>query len=219
VKFRGVDKTIPNPRGGGTIQFHEYKSFDFPERDDLKDDILEEAFALDKLFVIPTYEQTKAWFLGMVPDDDEDTPEPKEKGDGKETPESEKDDVVPPKEEKEPKDKEEPKDKKEPKEGSWDELDDMDQDEMLAFMKKQSIRIRGSKRMKEKQLRKELKKLEPEEKETTTPEDEEDNSETTCPSGHKYGHEHDETADCDACDIWQECAAEQDKLIAQGELT
>jgi hypothetical protein len=95
----------------------------------------------------------------------------------------------------------------------------MDQDEMLEFMKKQSIRIRGSKRMKEKELRKELKKLEPEEEETTTPEGEEGNDENECPSGHKYGYDNDDTEDCDKCKLWQECASKQDELREEGELT
>ena len=53
--------------------FFKYKSFTFPERDEAyEDDFDEEAYCLDELMIIPTYEEMQAALKGEGEDEDED---------------------------------------------------------------------------------------------------------------------------------------------------
>ncbi len=101
----------------------------------------------------------------------------------------------------------------------------MDKKEMLEFMEDQDIRIRGAKRMKEKQLRKALEdeKPEPEEKTMTRGDKggkgkkKDKDEENPCPEGLEFGTDCDDKPECDDCnpDVWKECAKEQDRLAKE----
>jgi hypothetical protein len=189
VRFRGIDKTMVNAKGD-VISFVGFKSFKFMERDDeLDEDLLELVHPLDEMLIIPAdYDVVKNLYLGVDPEGDEEGEPDKEKDD------------------KQPSDEDE--DTQETGELTWDGLDDMDIDQMLAFMEQEGLKIRGAPRMKERKLRKALREEQPEEEK----EPEEEKGENTCPFDHVFGVECDKFKDCDKCDIWQECAKAQQEM-------
>jgi hypothetical protein len=72
VSFRGSEETFNKNK------FIEPKDFDFESRDPYNEDIYEDVFPLDKMLIIPTYEQVEALFLGVDTDDEkEEKPAPK----------------------------------------------------------------------------------------------------------------------------------------------
>jgi len=78
VKFRGASESFEGN------EFLKFKSFDFIERDEpYTEDILDEAYPLDKILVIPTYEDVEKSLFGadFEGDDEED-----DEGEEKETP-------------------------------------------------------------------------------------------------------------------------------------
>ncbi len=71
VNFKAVDAKF------GTTKYFDYENFSLESRPKLTDSKLDEAYALDKLLIVPTYEEVKALFLGgEVPEEKEPTPEP-----------------------------------------------------------------------------------------------------------------------------------------------
>lgn len=75
VEFRASEKTF-NGR-----KFFEYKSFNFVDREEqYQEPILDEVYPLDKMMVIPTYDEVSASFYGVMKEeesDDGDIPEEK----------------------------------------------------------------------------------------------------------------------------------------------
>lgn len=60
----------------GGRAFVEFKSFSFIDRKPYSEDILDESYSLDKFLFIPTYEQVRDAFLGIVSNDDEESESP-----------------------------------------------------------------------------------------------------------------------------------------------
>ncbi len=205
VRFRGVEKTIPLP-DGKTATFYEFKSFSFIGRKDLSERILDDVHPLDLMYEIPSYEQTKSWYLGqeMEPEAEEreETSQRQSRYEKDDEPPADSDDQQ----------KEEPRTSS--RELGWDNLDDMDKDEMLEFMKSEGIRIRSATRMTEKNLRKALAKERPAEKkeEKMSRGGKGGTKDNPCPEGFKWGEDCDSEPACDNCDVWSDCAAEQDRL-------
>lgn len=145
VRFRGIEKTIPG-EGDKPISFVGFKSFKFPERDEeLDKDLLDDAYPLDTMLIIHDYDYVKNLYLGYDTGDEDEGKTAKKEETGSE--DTEKDDVV-------PSDEESGDDK------GWDDLKDMDHDEMMALIKREGIQqeMRGAKRKSKKDLQKMLKK-------------------------------------------------------------
>ena len=62
------------------MEFNEFKSFSFEERDDnIPDELLEKAISFDEILNVPTYEEAEKILYGSDDDDEEDEDEPKSK--------------------------------------------------------------------------------------------------------------------------------------------
>lgn len=64
IKFRATEEEYNKNK------FLKYKSFDFEDRDALTDEILKQAYALDSLLVLSTYDEIKESFHGVVNNSD-----------------------------------------------------------------------------------------------------------------------------------------------------
>jgi len=189
IKFR-ASKATKNK-----IEFTEFKSFSFEDRDEeLDSDLVESAISFDELLNVPTYEEVEKVLYGdddSEDEDDEEKPSKKSKPKDDEDDEDEDDDEKPSKKS-EPEDDDEDEDNEEeeekPAKKSSKKSDDEDDDE------------------------KPSKKSEPEDDDK----DEEQEKPAkkskcdSCPFGHKFGKDCDEFGDCDDCDIWDKCVKASD---------
>lgn len=65
ITFRAVQEQLNN------VKFFKYKRFDFEDRDPYPESILEEAYSLDEMLIVPTYDEVKEAFYGIDEDDEE----------------------------------------------------------------------------------------------------------------------------------------------------
>lgn len=184
----------------GEMEFMEYKSFGFEDRDEnLDSDLLESAISFDELLTVPTYEEVEKILYGDDEEDEDEKPKKKSK------PVEDEDD-----DEEEPEDDDEyeepaPKSKKS-KSKKDDDEDDSDEDS-------------GEDDDDEEEPKKPSKKSKPVEDD-----DEDEDYEPPakskkkdckgdcpeCPFGHKFGKDCDEFGDCDDCDLWDKCVKASD---------
>lgn len=228
IKFRASKVT----KNG--MEFTEFKSFGFEDRDEpLDSDLLESAISFDELLTVPTYEEVEKILYGEDGedggDDDEDEDEkPKKKSKHVEDEDDEDDneDEAPKKskkpvkksksdddEDKEPDDDEddEPDEEPAPKKSSKkkveeepDEDDDEDEDEDED---------------EEPAPKKPSKKSSKSDSDDDEDDDEKPKSKSKkkcdgdcpeCPFGHKFGKDCEEFDDCDDCDCWDKCVKAND---------
>ena len=174
----------------GKLEFNEFKSFSFEDRDDnIPDELLEKAISFDEIMNVPTYEEVEKILYGRDEDDedDEQDDEETEKKSSKKTTVNDDDE------------QEEPEPKKTTKKKVV--VDEDDDDESLA-----------------KKSAKKSKQIEDEEDDEY--EDEYSGKEEPvkksskkdcggdcgkCPFGHVFGKDADDFDDCDDCDVWDKC--------------
>lgn len=182
----------------GDMEFMEFKSFSFENRDESLDEkLLDSAISFDELLVVPTYEEVEKILYG---DDDE---EPEEKKPAKDDSDDEEDEDEDEKPVKKPSRKPTSKEDEE-FDRKFDEGDD-DEEEVS---KKPS---KKSKSDEEDDDSDDEDDEEPEEKKPSkkSKSDEEKSKKSSgdgeCPSGYTFGKDCDEHDECDDCSIWHKC--------------
>ena len=193
IKFRASKVT----KNG--MEFIEFKSFGFEDRDEKLDEkLLEDAISFDELLTVPTYEEVEKILYGDDEEDDEDD-EPKSKKSKKSKSYDEEDD-----EDEDDEDDEEPAPKKSSKKSKSDDDDEDEEDE-------QEDEEPAPKKSSKKSSKK---SKSDEEDDDESDEDEDDESKPKakcggncekCPHGHKFGEDCDDFDECDDCDLWPKC--------------
>ena len=215
IRFRTVEKTFyvagnPKPKS-----FTGYKSFRFIDREPLNDSMLEQSYSLDKLLIIPTYEEVNRIFHGVdFEDAKEETAKetdsekiPWEKlekeAEKREVKETEKEEVKEA-EKKEVKSEDQPIKKEE---GSTIiNLNNMNKRELRRYIKENNLDIQVTLSMSEDEIRKVINNcLVKQGKKEGTEE------KSKCPYGHKFGVDIDSKPDCMDCEIYEDCADENDQ--------
>lgn len=190
IKFR-ASKATKNK-----IEFTEFKSFSFEDRDEkLDSDLVESAISFDELLTVPTYEEVEKVLYGdddSEDDDSEDEPSKKSKPKDDDEEDDEEEEEKPAKKSSKKPDPDEDDDEEEerPVKKSKSKSDDEDEDDD------------------EKPAKKPSKKSEPEDDEDDEEEEEKPAKKSkcdSCPFGHKFGKDCDEFSECDDCDIWDKC--------------
>lgn len=190
IKFR-ASKVTKNK-----VEFTEFKSFSFEDRDEeLDNDLVESAISFDELLTVPTYEEVEKVLYGDDDSEDEDDEEkPSKKSKSKD--DDEEDDE----------EEEEKPAKKSSKKPDPDEDDDEEEERPVKKSKSKSD-DEDDEDDDEKPAKKPSKKSEPEDDD-----DDEDEEKPvkkskcdSCPFGHKFGKDCDEFSECDDCDIWDKC--------------
>lgn len=192
IKFR-ASKATKNK-----IEFTEFKSFSFEDRDEeLDSDLVESAISFDELLTVPTYEEVEKVLYG---DDDSEEDDEEEKPAKKSKPKDDDD------EEDEDYEEEEKPSKKSSKKPDPDEDDDDDEEEERPVKKSKSKSDdEDDKDDDEKPAKKLSKKSEPEDDEDDEEKPAKKSKCDSCPFGHKFGKDCDEFSECDDCDIWDKC--------------
>lgn len=178
IKFRASKTTK------GNMEFTEFKSFAFEDRDEpISEELLDAAISFDELLTVPTYEEVEKILYGDDEEDDSDEDEedkkpkkfvPAKKSKSEPEDESEDEDSDEDDKEEEKKPAKKPSKKSKSDEDDNDE-DDNDEDEPAPKSKK---KCSGD-----------------------CPE---------CPFKHKFGKDCDEYDECDDCDIWDKCVKASD---------
>jgi hypothetical protein len=211
IKFRASKTTK------GNVEFMEFKSFAFEDRDEpISEELLDAAISFDELLTVPTYEEVEKILYGEDEgEDDEDEDEKPSKKSSKKSKSHEDDDEEDEEEDDEKLSKKsKSKSKTEPED---DEDFDEDDEEEKKPEKKPS-----------KKSKSDDEDDEPEEKPTkkskSDDEDDEEEEKPTkksskkdckgdcpeCPFKHKFGKDCDEYDECNDCDIWDKCVKASD---------
>lgn len=185
---------------------------DFISRKDYDEDILDETFCLDDVIIpnIKTYDEIVAIMDGEEPEDSEPAPK-EEKKEKEETKKRKK------------KDKKKKEEKKDP---TWEDIKDLDEDELIEFAEKLDIVVDEDDYDDEKELRnllaeeldiekpkkkKKEKKEKKEKKKDKKTKENKENKKCECPYKHTFGEDYEEHDDCaDECeenhnDIYDKC--------------
>lgn len=189
----------------GDMEFMEYKSFSFDDRDKpIKEKLLDSAISFDELLKVPTYEEVEKILYGDDEDDeddeDEETTSKKSKKRSIENEDDEDEGEPEEEEEEKPVKKSKSSAKKpepEPEDDDFDDLDDEDEEPVKKPSKKS-------------------KKQEAEDDDESGLDDFDDEEEekpvkkaskkcSDCPYGHAFGEDCDDFDDCDDCEIWDKC--------------
>lgn len=211
--------TITDLEEGRTIEFRatsnkfeghtylKYKSFKFSERDPYGENILDEAYPLDSLLVIPTYEEVKNAMLGIDQEDsgEEDGPP----FDAEEKEETKKEKI---KRNRKPRDTNREKkevEKTEPTD-EWRDLikslEGKNKREIRKFIIKHQLDVTISAKMTEEEMIEEIVKKVSSTGKGTKKDD-------RCPHGHIFGKDCDSSDDCaDDCPEYFDCIDEQERL-------
>ena len=204
IKFRASKVT----KNG--MEFTEFKSFGFEDRDDpLDKKLLEDAISFDELLTVPTYEEAEKILYGDdEEDEDDDEDEPKSKKSKKSKSYDEDDEEDDDEDEDEDEDDEEPAPKKSSKKSKLDDEDEDDEDE---DDEQEDDEQEDEEPAPKKSSKKSSKKSKSDDDED---EDEDDEPKSKakcggncekCPHGHKFGEDCDDFDECDDCDLWPKC--------------
>lgn len=184
IKFRASKTTK------GNMEFTEFKSFSFEDRDEpISEELLDAAVSFDELLTVPTYEEVEKILYGddEEEDDDEEDEKPSKKSKSKshdeedepeDEEESDDEDSDEDSDEDEDDEEEEKKPVKKPSKKSKSDDEDEDEDDEKPSKKSSKKNCKG------------------------------DCSE--CPFGHKFGKDCEEFDDCDDCDVWDKCVKASD---------
>ena len=199
IKFRASKVT----KNG--MEFTEFKSFGFEDRDEeLDEKLLDSAVSFDELLEVPTYEEVEKILYGddddsedkEDEDEDEDEEKPAKKS-SKKVVEEDEDDQEEDKNDQE-EDDEPPVKKSSKKSKKIEDDDDSEDDEdEPATKSKKSKSEDDEDEDEEKPAKKSSKKS----CDGDCPE---------CPFGHKFGTDCDESDDCDDCELWNKCVKASD---------
>ena len=204
IKFRASKVT----KNG--MEFTEFKSFGFEDRDDpLDEKLLEDAISFDELLTVPTYEEAEKILYGDdEEDEDDDEDEPKSKKSKKSKSYDEDDEEDDDEDEDEDEDDEEPAPKKSSKKSKLDDEDEDDEDEDDEQEDDQQEDEEPAPKKSSKKSSKKSKSDDDEDED----EDDEPKSKAKCggncekcPHGHKFGEDCDDFDECDDCDLWPKC--------------
>lgn len=178
----------------GKLEFNEFKSFSFEDRDEnIPDELLENAISFDEILRVPTYDEVEKILYGRDDDDDEEDDDDE---DETATKTAKKKLVVNEDDEEVEEEVEKPASKKSVKKNRDDDDED---NEVPAKPATKSKAV-----------------------EDNDDDDDDDEDETPakkpskkekdcggdcskCPFGHKFGEDTDEFDDCDDCDVWDKC--------------
>jgi len=210
IKFRASKTTK------GNMEFTEFKSFAFEDRDEpISEELLDSAISFDELLTVPTYEEVEKILYGddEEEDSDEDNEEdekPSKKSSKK--PKSHDEDDEDEEDEDEDDDEEDEKPSKKSKSKSKPEPEDDDEDEEESE-DEDSDEDEEDEEEEKKPAKKPLKKSksddeddEPEEKPAKKSSKKDCKGDCPeCPFKHKFGKDCDEYDECDDCDIWDKC--------------
>lgn len=172
----------------GEMEFIEFKSFSFEDRDEpLDKDLLKSAISFDELLVVPTYDEVEKILYGD--DDDDEEPKKKSKDEDEDEDEESDEESDEPKKSSKPKFVSKSKDEDDDEDSGEDDDEDEESDEDEPSSKKSSKNEEDEKpKSKSKSEDDELKKKCGE-----------------CPYGHKFGKDCDEYSECDDCEVWNKC--------------
>jgi len=220
IKFRASKTTK------GNMEFTEFKSFAFEDRDEpISKELLDSAISFDELLTVPTYEEVEKILYG---DDEEDSDEDEDEEDEDE--EDEDEDEKPSKksskksksydeddeeDEDEDDDEEDEKPSKKSKSKSKPEPEDEDDDEEESE-DEDSDEDEDDEEEEKKPAKKPSKKSKSDDEDEDEDEPEEKPAKKSskkdckgdcpeCPFKHKFGKDCDKYDDCDDCDIWDKC--------------
>lgn len=194
----------------GKMEFNEFKSFSFEDRDEnIPDELLESAVSFDEIMNVPTYEEVEKILYGRDEDEDEQDEKPATKPRKKQVNDDE--------------DEEEDEQEKKPvkkNKNRYDDEADEDGEEFEVPKKKPAKKPaveeeEEEEEQDEKPVKKPAKKNQPVVEEDETDEEEEPVKKPAkkncggdcgeCPFGHKFGEDTDAFDDCDDCDVWDKC--------------
>jgi hypothetical protein len=199
VSFRTVGKE-------GKYKGVEFKDFDLIKRDDAYDDeIINDAYSLDEMLVIPTYEEIKKVFLATDDEEEEEEEEVSPKKSFKKK-KMQEDDLAEDSIEKDEEDEEEetpPPKKKVGKKAVKKEIEPQEMEE-----EEDDSPVDDEEEEEEEEEpdppKKNKSKNVSSKKETSSKKDK-------CPSGHKFGVDTDKKKECAKCKVWEACADEFEK--------
>lgn len=215
IKFRASKTTK------GNMEFTEFKSFAFEDRDEpISEELLDAAISFDELLTVPTYEEVEKILYGDDEEEDSDEDEEEDEKPSKKSKSHDEDDED---EEDEDEDEEDEKPKKSSKpkfipakkskpepedDDDEEESDDEDSDEEDEEEKKPAKK--PSKKSKsdsdDEDSDDEDEDDEPEEKPAKKSSKKDCKGDCPeCPFKHKFGKDCDEYDECDDCDIWDKC--------------
>ena len=193
------------------MEFNEFKSFSFEERDDnISDELLEKAISFDEILNVPTYEEAEKILYGSDDEDDKDEDDDDDEDDNKSKSKKSKSKSDDDDEDDDDDDEDEPATKKSSKKSKYeddededkdDEDDEDDEDEPAPKSKKSKS------------------KSDEDDKDEDDDDDDDDDDEpptkskkkdcksdcTKCPFGHKFGVDTDDFDECDDCELWPKC--------------
>ena len=237
LKIRFEKKTM------GKNEFYEVKRIDFVERDDYPESVLDDVLNLDEILNVLPYEKLEGIFLDTDPEPDEKPARGKKKDDEKEEKSSRRskkeEDEEPPrrgrgkdKEEEAPKSKRGSK-KEEPEEPEEVDIDDLDLDELKAYIEEHELDIKVKRAMDEDDVRELIREAQAEaeeppkrssrgskdKKEEEAPKrgakkddksvkrgsKKEEPEDDECIGGGTFGEDEGEYDQCMDCDRWDEC--------------
>ena len=177
----------------GKLEFNEFKSFSFEDRDEnIPDELLENAISFDEILRVPTYDEVEKILYGRDDDDDEeDDDEENETA----TKTAKKKLVVNEDDEEVEEEVEKPASKKSVKKNRDDDDDD---EEVPAKPATKSKAVEDNDDDDDEENETAVKKPSKKEKDCG-------GDCSKCPFGHKFGEDTDEFDDCDDCDVWDKC--------------
>jgi hypothetical protein len=193
----------------GKNKYAKATSIKFSERDDLDEDILEEAPSLDECLKVLSYKQLESKFFET---EDEEEEKATRSSSIKKRKEKEDDED----EEEKPK-KPRSSNKKKSKKLTWDELSDMEEEELAEVIESKDLDI-DMDDYEDDELN--LRIAIAEELDIELPEEEEEEEEKSvkkksksknkCPYGFKFGIDTDTEDECDSCRLWEKCDEEKE---------
>lgn len=183
----------------GRTRFMKISRIDFEEREDYSEDILDDAFDLDKILKVLDYEELEKIFLGL---EDESLAESK----GKKEKRNDDDDDVDNNDVDEDEDDDVDEDEDEDNDDDESEEDESEEEEEEESDEDDDEEDNGK---------------EEEEEEEEEDDDEKDDDEKSkssgkkvkCPHGGRFGKDHDQLFECDDCKVWNDCKLEKNRMI------
>lgn len=215
IKFRASKVT----KNG--MEFTEFKSFGFEDRDEpLDEKLLEDAISFDELLTVPTYEEAEKILYGDDEEDDEDDDdEPKSKKSKKSKSYDEDEDEEDEDEDEDDEEDEKPKKSSKPKfvpakKSKSEPEDDEDEEESEDEDSDEDDEQEDEEPAPKKSSKKSSKKSKSDEEDEADEDEEDDEPKSKakcggncekCPHGHKFGEDCDDFDECDDCDLWPKC--------------
>ena len=204
----------------GDMEFNEFKSFSFEDRDEpISKKLFDSAISFDELLTVPTYEEVEKILYGDDEEDEDEKPKKKSKPveDDEEDEEEPEDD-----EDEEPAPKSKKSKSKEDDDEDSEEDDEDDEPKKSSKPKFEPAKKSKSDDEDESGEDDDEEDEEPAPKKSSKKKSDEDEEEKPkskkkcagdcqeCPFEHRFGKDCDEFGDCDDCDVWDKCVKAND---------